>query len=303
MIGWLIAMYFVEAMEKAITLQENPKQHDQVIVSRQLITTPSFDKPLSSKLPQNDKEVTELLFGHDQGAAGFVMKDLSCRTSFLPATDHSKTIPSVVVSGMAEGGLDIMVDRTDDHYKEGWVLDVSDVERDTKRKVENCGGLGYVDMKIALYGTPQSGKLRLWLPFEGPSHDDHDHDDVQAKHWFDDLIICEANEKRGADACKLDQDMDIVVGGTPVTTINTIDGAGLYLKRRTCVNVGVPESATVTKLGNVRTTDGRPLSKEDTAKFGGNEDSLGLVVDITAKSKVTRANGACCLSHIVWEQH
>jgi hypothetical protein len=31
-------------------------------------------------------------------------------------------------------------------------------------------------------------------------------------------------------------------------------------------------------------------------------DRVGLGVDIQAKSSVTHANGACCISHIVWEQ-
>ncbi|KAG7362303.1 hypothetical protein IV203_025969 [Nitzschia inconspicua] len=303
LIGWLIAMHFVEAMERAIAIQENT--HQQQLDSRQLARSPTFTKPVSVKLPDNDLEVTELLYGHPTGQV-YQMKDLSCRTSFLPATDQTKTLPSVIVSGLAEGDLDIMTDRTDVHYQEGWVLDVSKVERETKRKVESCGGLGYIDMKIALYGTAESGKLRLWLPFEGPSHEDHDHNDndVQAKHWFDDLIICEANEKRDDKACKLDRDMDIVVGGVHIESAHPIKGAGEYLKRTTCINVGVPTDATMTTLGDVRGTDGRPLSAEDKAKFGsGKDDATGLIVDITAKASVTRAKGACCLSHIVWEQH
>lgn len=269
-----------------------------------------FSKPISHVLPANDAEVTKLLFGHPTDNDEYFMKELSCRTSFLPATDHGKTLTSVLVSGMAERDLDIMIDRTNDHYKKGWVLDVSKVERDTKRKVERCGGLGYIDMKIALYGVPDSGKLRLWLPFEGPSHDHHDHEndnkpsDTTARHWFDDFIICEANEKREAKACHLDQDMEIVVGGTIVTSINPIKGAAEYLKRTTCVNVGVPEAAKVTALGDVRTTEGKALSREDKSKFGTyGDDALGLVVDVTAKASVTLTDGACCLSHIVWEQH
>jgi hypothetical protein len=304
LIGWLISMHFVEAMTRAVEIQDNPKE-TALVDSRQLATPPTFTKPLSHKLPDNDPEVTELLFGHLQESNNYLMKDLSCRTSFLPATDHSKTLPSIVVSGFAQGDLDIMIDRTDAHYKEGWVLDVSKVERDTKRKVENCGGLGYIDMKIALYGVPESGKLRLWLPFDGPSHDhhSHDHSDNDANHWFDDLIICEANEKRNDDACKLDRDLDIVVGGVPVTSIHPIKGAGEYLKRTTCANVGVPEGAIVTTLGNVQNTEGRLLSDEEKLKFGVKDDALGLVVDITVKSTVTRSKGACCLSHVVWEQH
>ena len=309
MMGWMIAMHFIEAMEKAIELREKENTPGSMTRQKQQSSS-SFAKPLSSKLPQNDPEVTELLFGHpkDGNENELMMKQLSCRTSFLPATDHSKTLPSVVVSGLAEGELDIMVDRTDEHYKEGWVLDVSKVERDTKRKVEKCGGLGYVDMKIALYGVPESGKIRLWLPFEGPSHDHHDHDgaDNVAKHWFDDFVLCEANDKRPEEACKLDRDLELIVGGVEVASenIHHLKGAAEYLKRPTCVNVGIPSDANVTPLGEVRTTEGRLLSQDEKAKFGAyGDDALGILVDVTAKPSVTRQNGACCLSHIVWEQH
>jgi hypothetical protein len=299
MIGWMIAMHFLKALERAFEIQQTS---DPAPLARDP-PVPTFPKALTS-VADNDPEVTELLYGHEDHDKYF-MKELSCRTSFLPATDHSKVLPSIVVSGLAEAELDIMVDRTDVHYQEGWVLDVSKVERDTKRKVDACGGLGYLDMKIALYGIPESGKLRLWLPFEGPSHEDHGHthEDTHANHWFDDLIICEANEKRSDQACQLDQDMEMMVGGVPVTSIHPLKGAAEYLKRKTCVNVGVPEAAQITKLGDVRGTDGRPLSKEDRKKFGEDDQSIGMVVDITAKPKVTRADGACCLSHIVWEMH
>jgi hypothetical protein len=242
------------------------------------------------------------------------MKQLSCRTSFLPAVDQDKVLPSVVVSGMSPGitADNIMEVRSDGAYQSGWVLDVSKVERQTKVKVEQCGGLGYVDMKIALYGIPESGPLRLWLPLEGESvhlHNEHDHkdDDTAAKHWFDDLVVCEANEKRPASACQLDSDVEYTVGGVVVESTRMIAGAGEYLKRKTCVNVGVPANAQVTKLGDVRAVDGSAISPEARIQLAGSgepeDDRVGLIVDVKVKDKVTRDNGACCLSHIVWEQH
>jgi len=312
MMGWIIAMHFIEAMERAIVLREEGETPGSLSRRKQQSSSemPNFGKPISTKLPENDPEVTELLFGHpnNNNENELMMKQLSCRTSFLPATDHSKTLTSVVVSGLAERDLDIMVDRTDEHYKDGWVMDVSKVERDTKRKVEQCGGLGYIDMKIALYGVPESGKVRLWLPFEGPSHDHHDHDggDINARHWFDNFVICEANEKRDEKACKLDRDLELFVGGVEVAAENVhpLRGAAEYLKRPTCVNVGVPKDAAVMPLGDVRTPTGQPLSQDEKARFGAyGDDALGMVVDVTAKPNVTRKNGACCLSHIVWEQH
>lgn len=305
MIGWMIAMHFVKVLERAHDMLHTSAK--SVDYKRQI----PFPKPLG-KMPDNDPEVNELLFGHKvKDSDSYFMKDLSCRTSFVPASDETKTIPSIVVSGLADANLDIMVDRTEDHYKHGWVLDVSTVERNTKRKVENCGGLGYVDMKIAMYGIPQSGKVRLWLPFEGPSHDDHAHDgdlDMDAKHWFDDLIFCEANEKRPDEACKLHQDLTIIVGGVEVPSIHEVNGAAEYLKRKTCVNVGIPIGATITKLSQVKTTDGQALSKTDLERLGGGvdengDDRIGIVVDVTAKPRVSLAGGACCLSHVVWEMH
>lgn len=307
MIGWIIAMHFVKVMERAYEMIQQPSSQ----VGRgldQMKARKTFPAALS-RIPDNDAEVNELLFGHKvegKGQDSYVMKDLSCRTSFVPATDETKTLPSIVVSGFADADLDIMLDRTEEHYRHGWVMDVSKIERDTKRKVEHCGGLGYVDMKIALYGIPASGKLRLWLPFEGPAHDDHSHaaDDVDAKHWFDDLIFCEANEKRQDDACKLYEDLSITVGGVDVSSIREVSGAAEYLKRKTCVNVGIPTGAKITKLGDVTTVDGKPLSREDKQRLGGGDDGrVGVVVDVNAKPKVTLNGGACCLSHIVWEMH
>lgn len=322
MIGWMMGMHFIDVLERAHEiLWEATADGGKDVVASLAATTPTsssspiiFPKPLSPKLPSNaDPAVNELLFGHEVAPNQYHMKDLSCRTSFVPATDASKTLPSIVVQGTAETDLDIMVDRTLSHYQEGWIMDVSPVERKTKRQVERCGGLGYQDMKIALYGIPESGTLRLWLPYEPKHtvqknhHDAHDHDDVtDAKHWFDDFLLCEANEKRPDSACQLHQDLDIVVGGVsvPTDTIQPMNGVAEYLKRKTCVNVGIPPGAQITTLGAISTMDGQTLSEGDKVRlFDGPDESVGLLVDITAKSKVTLANGACCLSHIVWEMH
>lgn len=314
MIGWIIAMHFINAMERAVEiLKHDPNPAPDSDIGDKSGPGNKFSEPVSRKLPPNDEKVTDLLFGHRAGSDDneYIIKKLSCRTSFLPATDHEKTLTSVVVDGMADGDLDIMIDRTDDRYKKGWVLDVSKIERDTKRKVENCGGLGYIDMKIALYGIPESETLRLWLPFEGQSHDHRDHGsrstthkEITARHWFDDIIICEANEKRGTKACQLDQDIEIIVGGIPITTIHSVNGAAEYLKRKTCFNVGIPETSNLVAYRDVKTLEGKSLPKTTKLRFGSiRDDALGIIVDIVTKPHVTRTNGACCLSHIVWEHH
>jgi CheY-like chemotaxis protein len=323
LIGWMMAMYFVKAVEQAeaMVAADVDWKTTYGAASQQGGASPLRFPATIHSPPDNDAAVTELLYGHaatnekdGNKEQQYSMKKLSCRTSFLPAVDQDKVLPSVVVSGMSPGitADNIMEVRSDAAYKSGWVLDVSKVERQTKVKVEHCGGLGYVDMKIAMYGIPESGPLRLWLPLEGESvhlHNEHDHKDgdTAAKHWFDDLVVCEANEKRPASACQLDSDVEYTVGGVVVESTRMIAGAGEYLKRKTCVNVGVPASAQVTKLGDVRAVDGSAISPEARIQLAGSgeseDDRVGLIVDIKVKDKVTRDNGACCLSHIVWEQH
>ena len=293
--GWMMAMHFVKALEWVHDVQQkDPKSWREKYMHLETREMASFPAPISNPPPGNAQAATDILFGHKLKENHYQMKDLSCRTNFLPATDFDKVLPSLVTSGLSAKATaaNIMDKRSDDLYKEGWVLDVADIERDTKRKVENCGGLGYIDMKIALYGIPESGTLELFLPYEGKPHD-HAHNEEtnkDAHHWFDGLIICEANDKRGEEACKLDRDIEYVVGGVPVKDVTMVSGAAEYLKRKTCANIEIPSGAQVSQ----RDVVGVDSSTEETR---------GLIVEIKAKSQVTRSGGACCISHVVWEQH
>jgi hypothetical protein len=158
-------------------------------------------------------------------------------------------------------------------------------------------------MKVALYGIPESGTLRLWL-----SSNDNGVGE-EARDFFDSLVICEANENREKDACQLNEDMQYIVGGERVAPqgISYIAGAGEYLKRKTCVSVGIPDNAKITRLGNVETIGGDLLSDKDKRRLGGSvekdDDEVGLLVDITAGPRVSREKGACCVSHVIWEKH
>ena len=318
LIGWMMAMYFVDAIEYAQEIMKNNpiwKTSYHRGSSTQQKDHMTFPPPLASKLPENSPQVTALLYGHkmaDTDDNKYVMNEISCRTNFLPAVDHDKVLPSIVVSGLTTTATadNILTPRSDEQYSKGWVLDVSQVERETKIKVESCGGLGYVDMKIALYGVRESGPLRLWLPSKGTETKDS----VQATERFTELIICEANEKRPKDACKLDEDLTFTVGGVPIErgSVTKIVGAAEYLQRTTCVHVGIPSGAVVTPLSQLKTKDDQPVSVEEQRRLVGASSgtsidpqrTVGLVVDIhVTGEKVSRANGACCLSHVVWEHN
>lgn len=326
LIGWMIAMYFVDAVQLAkqiISEHPNDWKTKYASTTSEAKEVIQFPPPLTlSSLPENnDIAVTNLLYGHmdPTNKLQYTMNHVSCRTNFLPATDIENVLSSIIVDGFnSETTSDnIMTERTDDMYEKGWVLDVSNVERETKVKVELCGGLGYIDMKISLYGIPKSGTLRLWLPIE--SSKGHNSIDTAkggdsallATNYYSEFVICEANEKRKDGACRLDTDMEYIVGGSTMTLTPTmIHGAGEYLKRPTCVHIGIPEDAIITALKDVR-----PIQPNtDTASIqrrlvGGTNltpkydlRQIGLIIDIRAKDNVLRDKGACCISHVVWEE-
>ena len=138
LIGWMIAMHFARVLDRTVELMLPSRtaelrrlQLEQESQQKSLGQgDPMFPVP-ASKIPQNLPKVTELLYGHkilesdnSENENIYRIKDVSCRTSFLPATDHTKVIPSIVVSGMSPDmlDLDIIKDRPDSMYEQGWVL-------------------------------------------------------------------------------------------------------------------------------------------------------------------------------------
>jgi hypothetical protein len=332
LIGWMIAMYFVDAIQIAKQIMAERPNDWKILydVSSSISTTTTkgneqvqFPPPFTlSSLPTNNEiAVTKLLYGQSTSKEHYTMNHVSCRTNFLPAIDIENVLSSIIVDGFNEVTTrdNIMTPRSDDMYDQGWVLDVSDVERDTKVKVEQCGGLGYIDMKISLYGIPKSGTLRLWLPIESSrGHsiiDTTKEGSLVATKYYSEFIICEANEKRKVGACRLDTDMEYIVGGsTKKLTPSIIHGAGEYLKRPTCLHIGIPEDAMVTPLKDVRPIDSTKEAVSIQRRLAGGTtigsnskpkydlDQIGLVIDIRAKDNVSRDKGTCCISHVVWEE-
>jgi hypothetical protein len=350
LIGWLIAMYFVDALEVALDIQSrNANWRTKYgTTTTTTTTTPQrggggghppnkvqFGPPMEAVPRDNHPNVTSLLYGHVVAQTSKVkttttttgnhyeMHAVQCRTNFEPATDETNDLVSIVVSGLAPGAAnaarDILTERSDELYASGWVVDVSRVERETKLKVEACGGLGYVDMKIALYGIPSSGPLQLWLPITDSAtnrrnqhmHSNRDNDSREASRYVSELIVCEANEKRPKSACQLDTDLEYTVGGIVVATsaVSWIHGAAEYLKRPTCVHVGIPVGATATPWSSsdylaaaAAAASSKTQRRRGAPDDARRKDELGLVVEIrVSNAKVTRERGACCVSHVVWE--
>ena len=293
LIAWMIAMRFLDALDAAIDMLDN-----NVIVEGddKHVKLALLPPPIS--MQKNDigpATPARLLYGiplgdaRDDAQVPWHMDPVSCRTSFLPNIQGG--LAEIVVSGLAEDVGDDLKSRDDTQYSSGWVVDVGKVERETKRKVEKVGGLGYIDMKNALYGIPESGTLRLSLPHERPVHN-HPHDqdsDMLARHWFDTLVFCEVNEKRGKDECTPEKDMAFVVGGVKSKAVQ-ITNAAAYLKKSICINVDIP-------------VDARVMVK-DTGDEGTENAIVELTVDVSVSNKsINRKNGACSISHVVWQSH
>jgi hypothetical protein len=108
-------------------------------------------------------------------------------------------------------------------------VDIGDLEMRTKLKVEQCGGLGYVDMKQAFYGTVKSGALRFELP-----------------RWVDSLIVCRVND---GSQCELVRDLMFHVGGKPVTNRSVVNTHGaMYLGTPICAAMSVKRSSSAVEL-------------------------------------------------------
>lgn len=168
MIGWMIAMHFLDVIKEAIRMLESDKVDIDKEKHSKLNLLP---KPVSNvKTNEGPNKPTQILFGiplDDTDPEGpWHMDPVSCRTSFLP--NISGSLNDIVISGVAQNVGDDLQSRDDTQYSSGWVLDVGKVERDTKRKGLEFGGFGYIDMKVSIL-VPFFYTLYSLLTFESSS--------------------------------------------------------------------------------------------------------------------------------------
>lgn len=283
MIGWMLAMHFVDALELAADMMQNAEK-------RQYLSTMSKKPSTGLKLPDPvsigsdpDSPYASIRFGVKSGSAvkneTWQMHHISCRTSYDPIL--SGNLKEIVKSGVHEHE-DILRKRDETLIESSWVIDVGKLERDTKIKVDNCGGLGYIDMKKALYGVSTSGLLKLEIPWQGGKEEESTISGDEARAWFKSIVICEVNEKRkGANVCKIDQDISFKIGGEEVTAVKELSFTGVsYLKQDICFTLDIPATASVERR---------------------NKDSVSLTIEAKVTNEKIPAPGACSISHVVWE--
>ena len=295
MMGWMLAMHLLKAVEVAAQIMKNDPNWRQIsAISSEGQGKFKLPPPQTNPLESERK----LLNGREVSEGSWQLNTFSCRTSFLPVVADTKTLSSIVVSGVTEDDGDATKSKDDSLYSTGWVIDVGKVERDTKRKVEKKGGMGYIDMKLAMYGIPESGSVKFWLPYEGDKIGSGEAT-TEAKNYFDTIVVCEVNEKRGNKECKMDTDVQFTVGGIKSKETKKIQSIAFYLKKEICIRIPVPEGAEITKRKDVKESDS---GLHGDISHGGNGGDIGIFLDAEiTNAAVSRADGACSISHIVWE--
>ncbi|KAL7542174.1 hypothetical protein ACHAXR_011579 [Thalassiosira sp. AJA248-18] len=285
LMGWMLVVHMLDALDVALEVMEKDINWRNAIIAQEQ----QRDKKIALPPPITDASntgVASLLHGSalQSDSSKWHMNHISCRTSFLPNT--SGDFNSIVESGVTKDDEDMLQARDDSLFDGGWVMDVGKLERDTKLKVQKYGGLGYIDMKTALYGIPSSGTLKLWIPYEGRTKSTTQPDDnAGASKYFNAVVLCEVNEKRGDKECNMMSDLGFRVGDAAVSKdhVSQVKGVASYLKKDICIRVEIPEEAQISVKG-------------------GENHGFGLAVEITVTGAgVSRENGACSISHVIWE--
>jgi hypothetical protein len=284
LMAWMLAMRLLDSVDVALDVMERDVNWRDTILAQEQRRHGSAEIALPPPVTDVSKTgVKSLLHGSESKPGEWHMGRISCRTSFLP--NISGDLYSIVESGVAKDDNDMLQSRDDALFNEGWVMDVGKVERDTKLTVQKYGGLGYIDMKTALYGIPSSGRLKLWLPYEGHDKNEKNPDENDsASEYFNAVILCEVNEKRGDNECKMMSDLTFRLGGAPVQVgdVSQVEDVASYLKKNICIRVNIPADAKVS-------------SKSGDTAFG-----LSLEVTVSGAG-VSGENGACSISHVIWE--
>lgn len=322
MIGYVIAMHFLTALEviaaDVVNIERGRVTFDKVLLKANKNTGRNVSRVfehrsfLSRALPKpvtayDESEIGRLMVGHGnlQPMASdgtdqldgernrpWTMNRIECRTSFDPIVLGS--LSEIVVSGTFGDDIDPTLPKGQMFYSRGWVLDYGETEKKAKQALKRYGGLGYIDSKKAYYGIQASGNLTLVLP--GGNHRSFERFEAaknrtRARDWFRSIVICEVNENRGKEECRLAEDLNFYVGEVKVPSVRIVEAEGAaYLGKKICVAFAVPQSASLLTSH---------FLEEEAAKTS----TGGLKVEISVRNpKVSVKSGACSVSHVVWEQ-
>jgi hypothetical protein len=317
-IAWILTMHFLAALEVvalADGMDDEEKAHTflyQHCPSNDIPSATSNTVPLPEPLNEKAKNSTDawnsILFGESQlsKSQDWHMNVVQCRTSFEPIV--SGDMSEIVVSGGVGDDLDIMLPKSKMYYNSGWVLDLSDDEKRSKRNLDRFQGHGFIDSKKAYYGIFTSGPLQLFLPYESTTGNIQNLPRIGdiANRWFKSIVICEVNERRRSTACNAVFDMHFVVGGVNASQISSIDNtATTYFGKKLCTHMSVPDTSTITSISELKVS-GKFLSNKQSKVHRSatiSDNQVGLLLTVSVHNhRINRRDESCSISHVVWEQ-
>ena len=338
LVAWMLSMHFLGAMELLAAATEDGTKNNALQISCPSATEVESQQSTTNLLPPpvtisatTAKEWSSIFFGvpyndnlkssegsaDPQNSQQWKMNPVHCKTLYEPQYDpagatDSGNLTSIVVSGSTGEDMDIMLPKSHMFYNEAWVLDLSEGEKEAKRKLDRFGGLGFHDSKKAYRGLFNSGTLRFFLPYydsdtDGKVKEGNPAVGDVARNWFQTVVVCEINERRDPSACQTGSDITFKTGGINATEIILLDAPGtLYLGKKICTYINIPEEARITSREAMMLEDptlpGGERSKATNA-IQQNKASPGLSLELTVHNHhIVARDDACSVSHVVWEQ-
>ena len=99
----------------------------------------------------------------------------------------------------------------------------------------------------------------------------------------------------------MDSDITYSVGGVQSHGVKKIKSVASYLRKEICVIIPIPDGAEITRRKDVAEAE---QGLHGNINGRGNEDDIGVFLDAEIINKsISRKDGACSISHVIWEQH
>ena len=308
LIAWMLTMHMLSALQLFVFSEtEN-------------ISIPCEAQDFDSSLPPPQSgDITNssnalypsTLFGvpGNTETTNWSMNPIHCRTSFEPILRGN--LATIVVNGTTAEKVELLLPKSLMYYNKGWTMDLSEGEKAAKRKLSLHEDLGFIDGKEAYYGIFNSGTMGMLLPYvtrTGATSKVSSESNVPspkvgdaAKDWFSNVVVCQVNEKRDAGACNSATDMGYRLGGIDTNGTLMSDVGTLYLGKKLCTSLSVPESAKLTSRRELKHQSGEQDYGLDEPTEG--QDEVGLLVELHVTNRhIVHINQACSVSHVIWEE-
>jgi hypothetical protein len=326
MIGWLLSMHFLSALELAVAsmIGSKPLFEDGLALDGERLKTendPYFlPPPFSSKDINVDKSLGNLpsvLFGEPVGELGsnssqWSMDPIHCRTSFDPTITGK--LKDIIISGKDAEDIDLLLPRGPMHYNKNWVLDLGPESKQSMGALKQYD-LGYQDSRKAYYGVGASGKMNLFLPFERDGYETKRYvrsletanksplTQEHANDYFKSVIVCEVTDYRGEDQCNLERDVSFVLGGVNATATYISANGVTYRGKKSCVSMHVPNNSLLTTKQEMEQERDELKDLSNQRSLLSKTNNFGISLEIAVSGKeIFWKEGPCSVSHVIWVQ-